>query len=327
MSMTSIEKNGYEVILQEAHYLPRADEWEGASNSRAMGFDAVDCFKKISYQNNQVLETSIPSQRSENRETLLLSASHGFRDLGNQAADFLIHTSLGENSIHENSSTLMLRSEDSNTIRETSSHNHQIDPVLGAYNNSYHAVKPQDMVQEPQRQTTNFPHPVINLGDILDLCQFAEIDSDLLLSAYTKLRDTNDQMDSFSFIGDWINANEVKSNTITKVVMRFGGAIRNNHNFCSGLKGDCENLEIMYFDSQKSLQENRKTIAALEEGINWLKIQVGEMKEALGASNELAFECRASIQRILGELSQMWLVAKETRELTETKYQANFRRV
>jgi ubiquitin C-terminal hydrolase len=211
----------------------------------------------------------------------------------------------------------MLRSEDSDTIREASSHNHQIDLVPGAYNNSYHAVKPQDMVQEPQRQATNFPHPIINLGDILDLCQFAEIDPDLLLSAYTKLRDTNDQMDSFSFIGDWINANEVKSNTFTKVVMKFGGAIKNNHEFCSGLKGHCENLEVMYFNSQESLQENRKTITALEEGIHRLQIQAGEMKEALGASNELAFECRASVQTILGELSQIWLVTKETRELTE----------
>ena len=142
-----------------------------------------------------------------------------------------------------------------------------------------------------------------------------EIDADLLLSAYTKLSATNVPTDNISFFVDWINANEVKSNTIAKIALKLTEAIKSSYSFYSDLKEDCEKMQNTYSESQMSLQEGQKAVsAALEEEIGQLKRQVGETRSALSALNEFFHQSQASIHSIPGELSRLWLEINEVRE-------------
>ena len=100
-----------------------------------------------------VFEGSNFSQLSENIGTFPLSTSHVLRGANDQAD----RLSQNQNSVHENSSTLVLRSEDSDSMRGDPLHSCQTSIVPEAYNNNFLGVRSQDMVNENQRQNSSFP--------------------------------------------------------------------------------------------------------------------------------------------------------------------------
>ena len=223
MSKTLEDKIMPEKEHMEGNCLPRADEWGSHSNSNAMGFEAIDSFHRISGHNNQISRISSHyPQALSNSNTLMLPISFPPQETENLYRN---HYSQQNNSFSENSSTMVLQSQNSNTFMATPPQNSQSNTTPEDCSHYYQAKKSQEMVQEPQKEESKL-QPIFNIEEVVDLCTFVGIDSNFLLRAYSKLRSVSDPQDYVSYIGDWLNANEVKGMTIAKTQLELAQAVK-----------------------------------------------------------------------------------------------------
>ena len=155
-----------------AYSLPIADQWERDENSNAMGFDAVQSFSRAPahyfrvegynpyFSANEDSSTLIVPHQPENSSTMQLatlqSQEGGYVPTNNYSPSYL---PTQQDHFEEN------KSHDSND---------------GNFMLEEHMRKAQDPVGE-------LPDPIINLEEILGICNLVGINSDALTEAYGKL--------------------------------------------------------------------------------------------------------------------------------------------
>ena len=289
MSKTSKDKIDPEEEYKGGDYLPRAEDWGSNSNSHAFGFDAINSFNKISHQHSQIPEIQLDySQTLTDRDNFRFPTS-----VTPESSNSLPHghNSQESDSYSENSSTMLLlsRNFDSQLVPP---HRYQGNSVTESYGSRHEASNSQEMVQETQKQASMFPQPIINIGEILDLCNFAEIHSDLLVNAYTRLRTTCNPQDSLIYIGDWLNANEIKSTTLAKVLLKFAETVKGTYGLQPGLKSDYDKLHNLYTSSHRLLEGNQEIIASLEKEVKGFKSLAEELRYAQNVSNDFTVDLK-----------------------------------
>ena len=97
----------------------------------------------------------------------------------------------------------------------------------------------EEHMRKAQNPAGELPDPIINLVEILEICKFLGINSGALTEAYGKLK-SPDKSGNISYIGSWINANEIKGVTVATILGMIIAGTREVNALCSDLrKGLC----------------------------------------------------------------------------------------
>ena len=93
--------------------------------------------------------------------------------------------------------------------------------------------------------------PIINLVELLEICNFLEINSGALTEAYGKLKSPDGSGKDISYIGSWISANEIKGVTVAAILGMIIAGTREVNAHCSDLRKGCVELRDLHTDSQR----------------------------------------------------------------------------
>jgi len=168
-----------------------------------------------------------------------------------------------------------------------------------------HARNAQNPFGELPDPIEELQNPIINLEEILRICDFLKINSNTLSEAYGELQGLDKSRNSISYIGSWVNANEIKSTTVAAILKLIITATIEVTTLSSSLRTDCVKLRDLQSDSQGIINKHQDSIQNLMDRTTFLENKADQnLSNSFGFTNDRVQALETNLGSRLEEISR-----------------------
>jgi hypothetical protein len=131
------------------------------------------------------------------------------------------------------------------------------------------------------------------------------INSGPLMEAYAKLQSSDRSRNSLFYVGNWVNANEIKSAIVAMILTVIIEGTKEANANCSNLRTGCLELQKLHTDSQMTLNKHQDSIRNLMDQTTFLKNKADQdLNNSLGFTNDRVQALEANLGARLEEVNR-----------------------